>query len=240
MNIQKDNLIEVASLKAGQRVIQVDGKWIAVGVGGNAGVSAEKTDLSFITATDDTILEGYIGSDKDGNPVEGTIQTVNPSLSGNKVIVSKGYNPESKELIVAEAEAPTVSGNKVTIHVGYNATEQIIETEGGGTSSAGGGTFDVVKVTEYSPYVPAYPEQIGYVFDLDMQWYNWETSVEEPYDASAYEGLYTVTEETKSCMGFGRVFKNANGKWLYAFSYDNWGQATDDSNSANWCISDDL
>ena len=143
--MNNNNLIEVTGLKPGQRVIQVDGKWVVVGVGGNAG----------------------------------------------------------------------------------------------GTSSGGGGAFDIVKVTEYAPYVPAYPAQVGYVFGFAMK--TWDSDGNEvDWDASVYEGLYTVTEDTKGCTGFGRAFKNPNGKWLYAFSYDTWKQATDESSSAQWCIADDL
>lgn len=91
-------------------------------------------DLSFVTAEADQILSGYVGSDKDGNPVNGTIATVTPSLSGNKFTVGKGYVPENKELTVAEAKAPTVSGNTVTIHPGYVPEEKTVETEGGGGS----------------------------------------------------------------------------------------------------------
>ena len=107
-----------------------------------------------------------------------------------------------------------------------------------GTFEGSGGSFDIVKVTEYSPYVPAYPEQIGFVFDIDATEPTPDGAI--PYDASAYEGLYTVTEETKTCTSFGRAYRNANGKYLYAFTYETWSQATDESSSAYWCIGDSL
>lgn len=91
----------------------------------------ESIDLSFVTAGAGDILSGKVGTDKDGNPVNGTIATVTPSLSGNKFTIGKGYVSENKELTVPEAQSPTVSGNTVTIHPGYVPTEQTIETEGG-------------------------------------------------------------------------------------------------------------
>lgn len=74
---------------------------------------------------------------------------------------------------------------------------------------------------------------------MSLNGYNYETDSMGPIDTSAYHGLYTVTEETKGCTGFGRIFKNANGKYLYGFSYNSWEQATDSSSAVQWCISDE-
>ena len=63
----------------------------------------DSVDLSFVTATEDRILEGFVGADREGNPVNGTIETVTPSLTGNKFTVGKGFVPENKELTVPEA-----------------------------------------------------------------------------------------------------------------------------------------
>lgn len=84
-------------------------------------------DLSFVTAGAGDILSGKVGTDKDGNPVNGTIATVTPSLSGNKFTVGKGYVSENKELTVAEAKAPTVSGNVVTVYPGYMGDQKTVE-----------------------------------------------------------------------------------------------------------------
>lgn len=59
MNIQKDNLIEITGLKVGQRVIQVDGKWIVVGVGG-------KTSSSDGSSSSSSSMEIYKCVDADG------------------------------------------------------------------------------------------------------------------------------------------------------------------------------
>ena len=98
-------------------------------------------DLSFISAGSGDILSGKVGADKDGNPVNGSILTVTPSLSGNKFTVEKGYVPEAKELTVPEAEAPTVNRNTVTIYPGYVAEETTVETEGGSS----GGAMEIYK-----------------------------------------------------------------------------------------------
>ena len=57
MSITADNMIEVTNLKAGQRVVQVDGKWVAVGVGG--------AKASGITGTSGS-MEIYKCADADG------------------------------------------------------------------------------------------------------------------------------------------------------------------------------
>ena len=53
-------------------------------------------DLSFITATSDKILTGYIGSDIEGNPVEGTMvdngQVTHTLNAGNSYTIPAGYH----------------------------------------------------------------------------------------------------------------------------------------------------
>ena len=82
------------------------------------------TDLSFITATASDILSGKIGVDKDGNQVNGTIQTVTATLSGNIVTVPAGHIAQEQILTVTEMAEPSVSANVVTIPVGYNKTQK--------------------------------------------------------------------------------------------------------------------
>lgn len=81
--------------------------------------------------------------------------------------------------------------------------------------------FHLAIVTEYSPYIPAYPAQIGY--DI--------ASITDPNeeDFSVYIGVYSVTEETKVCTKFGRIFSSTNGKFLRAVNVMDGMQATDDS-----------
>jgi hypothetical protein len=87
-------------------------------------ISAGTTvDLSFVTAAASDILAGKVGVDKDGNPVNGTIQTVTASLTDNVITVPAGYH-EEQTLTVTEAAAPTVSENVVTVPKGYNTTKK--------------------------------------------------------------------------------------------------------------------
>ena len=89
-------------------------------------VEGTDTDLSFVTAAAADILAGKVGADKDGNPVNGTIQTVTASLTDNVVTVPVGYIRTAQTLTVPEAEAPTVSGNMVTVNKGYQEAEEIV------------------------------------------------------------------------------------------------------------------
>lgn len=75
MSIKADNLIEVSNLKAGQRVIQVDGKWVAVGVGGKkAGSAQDKIKPLTLTNVDTQQQSIQISLYKVGNPVVDGIQ----------------------------------------------------------------------------------------------------------------------------------------------------------------------
>lgn len=79
-------------------------------------------DLSFITATSYQILSGYVGSDKDGNPVSGSIPVRNPSdikqISGSPMMsIAAGYY-YADNLALSEG-AVSIQGNKVYTTEGY-------------------------------------------------------------------------------------------------------------------------
>lgn len=75
-------------------------------------------DLSFISAGSSDILSGKISADKNGNPVNGTIPTVEPTVADNVFTVEKGYIPKKKTLSVPTV-TPKLSGNKFTVLKGY-------------------------------------------------------------------------------------------------------------------------
>lgn len=114
MSIKANNLTEIAGLKAGQRVIQVDGKWVAVGVGCKpGGGESEPVDLSFVTATADKILTGYTGADQQGNEVPGTMPISTVTETSEKVTVTKGYLGENKEFAVSSGGGTDTSDANV-------------------------------------------------------------------------------------------------------------------------------
>ena len=59
MSIKANNLTEIVGLKAGQRVIQVDGKWVAVGVGCKPS-GGDTSDLPYLEISDLEISEGVL------------------------------------------------------------------------------------------------------------------------------------------------------------------------------------
>lgn len=79
MDINEKNLIEVNGVKSGQRAILIDGKVFLIGAGGSSLNSQSNCsnnhsiDLSFVTASSYQILEGFQGTDKHGNLIEGRI-----------------------------------------------------------------------------------------------------------------------------------------------------------------------
>ena len=106
----------------------------------------------------------------------------------------------------------------------------------------GGGAFSVVKVTEYSPYVPAYPARVGYnIVSLTIR--DMAGEVDLSADTIApFLGLYSLTEETKGYTGFCRIYKNPNGMFISGWDSMTWNQATEDSDPANcqWMVTSSL
>lgn len=101
------------------------------------------TDLSFVTATAGDILSGKIGSDADGNPINGTIATVTASLTDNVVTVPQGFIASKQTLTVAEMSEPSVSGNVVTIAKGYNKAEKTVSIPDAGTLTVDGNVVTI-------------------------------------------------------------------------------------------------
>ena len=79
-----------------------------------------------MTAGASDILSGKVGVDAEGNPVQGTIETVTASLTDNVVTVPQGHIATEQTLTVAEMAEPSVSDNVVTIGKGYNKAEKTV------------------------------------------------------------------------------------------------------------------
>lgn len=72
--------------------------------GGSGG--GESVDLSFVTAGANDILAGKVGSNSNGDPIQGSIPTAAaPTVSGNVVTLPKGYNASEKKATVGTAKA---------------------------------------------------------------------------------------------------------------------------------------
>ena len=68
-------------------------------------VGGTTVDLSFVTAAANDILAGKIGADKNGNPVNGTIQNASVSVEKNVVTISAGHLAEGEEITVGTAKS---------------------------------------------------------------------------------------------------------------------------------------
>lgn len=107
---------------------------------------AGDADLSFITAGANQILSGYIGSDKDGNQVQGAIvtRTENDVTANGTVVVAEGYYPTpiSKTLTASTA---SVAGNVVEITTGWNDYKKVTV----GTALPGGMNITPSATADY-------------------------------------------------------------------------------------------
>ena len=115
----------VTAIKSGDMVTVPVG-YIAKEQTFEVGSTETPVDLSFVTAGASDILSGKVGADKDGNPVNGTIQTVVATMTDNVVTVPQGHIATEQTLTVAEASEPSVSDNVVTIGKGYNKAEKTV------------------------------------------------------------------------------------------------------------------
>ena len=111
----------------------------------------EAVDLSFVTAAASDILSGKVGADANGKPISGSMPYSNIGVTGNVVLIQRGYTPEDETVVIPEAQAPEVSGNVVTIHSGYNAeeTELIVGTAKAATTITPGTSAQTVAAGTY-------------------------------------------------------------------------------------------
>jgi hypothetical protein len=93
-------------------------------------------NLGFITATSADILEGKVGSDANGNPVQGSIKSVTAYVSNDKIIVPVGYHPTEQtfekgadvDLSQVTVTASDMLEGKVSIDASGNTITGTIKT----------------------------------------------------------------------------------------------------------------
>lgn len=97
----------------------------------------ESIDLSFVTATEDKILTGYVGADKDGGQVHGSMPIAQVTETDSKVTVSKGYLSETKEFTVSGGSGNTV--NTAGVLIDDNGTLKVQKLSFDGTVASDSG-----------------------------------------------------------------------------------------------------
>lgn len=117
--VNSANFVAVAGeLRAGQRVIKIDGRYIPVGVGGNFIPGSSDIDLTGVTVTADKLLSGIVAIDGSGSKVTGTIQTVVASQNGDTITVPPGF--------IAVAQTFTVSSTGIDTSDATATASQIL------------------------------------------------------------------------------------------------------------------
>lgn len=82
------------------------------------------TDLSFVTATSETILKDYVSVDEYGNQITGTIPTVTPTLEENTFTVSKGYVESDTTLSIKKCSVES-ENNTVILETGFYTAQTL-------------------------------------------------------------------------------------------------------------------
>ena len=171
--------------------------------------AVEGTDLSFITAGSGQILYGYVGADKDGNPINGTITTKTSddvTFVGGTVEMPPGYYAGvSKSIPVGKT---TQSGNTVNISEGwhYDQSVDVGAAYPGGTIKPG--TED--QIIEADSYITSTLTIKG-----DANWK--EENIAKGVTMWGKTGTYsgTDTSDATAIAGFvidGYTFYGADGK----------------------------
>lgn len=101
------------------------------------------TDLSFVTATSETILKDYISVDEYGNQITGTIPTVTPTLEENTFTVSKGYVESDTTLSIKRCSVES-ENNTVILEAGFYTAQ----------------TFTIGTAKAAETYIPTTNDQI--------------------------------------------------------------------------------
>jgi hypothetical protein len=68
-------------------------------------------DVSGVTVTADTILDGFVAVDVDGNEIIGTIPTIEITNDGETIVVPSGFNPTEQTFNVSGVGIDTTTDN---------------------------------------------------------------------------------------------------------------------------------
>ena len=209
---------QVGVIVDGMVVSPVSGQPFAIVVQNSEG----GVDLSFITATASDILSGKVGADSSGNPVNGTITkksaaTITPGTADQTI--AAGTYLSGKQTIKGDADL-IASNIKKGVKI-FNVTGDY-EGEGSGE------TFNLAKVTQYSPATPAV--QLVTSVDIsgieDLIWSDDPDS--EDYEYNMYysdaNGAYNVTSETAGETDWrNRIYKHESKEYYLWYEYfDDW------------------
>ena len=214
-------------------------------------------DLSGVNVTADKMLDGIVAIGATGQKVTGNIKTVTAVSDGEFVTVPAGFHPTEQTFPISSGDVgsnveygyvdadgkiqkidlsgdtPVTSGEPVEMDIvafvtGQDEPAYNPETPGGG---GGSGTFDLAKVTQYSPATQAF-SGLSKIIVSGLG-----------YDYDTANGTYNVTAETeKETDIFKRIYKHTSGEWYiwgeYEPEYDEGyfyiGVAPDSGNLCCW------
>ena len=209
-------------------------------------------DFSGVNVTADKMLDGIVAIGATGNKVTGNIKTVTAVSDGEFVTVPAGFHPTEQTFPISSGDVgsnveygyvdadgkiqkidlsgdtPVTSGEPVEMNIvafvtGKDEPAYNPETPGGG-GSGGGGTFDLAKVTQYSPATPAV--QLVTSVDIsgieDLIWSDDPDS--EDYEYNMYysdaNGTYNVTSETAGETDWrNRIYKHESKEYYLWYEY---------------------
>ena len=127
------------------------------------------------------------------------------------------YTKENlKEILPSQVKPGTLAikiGNEVFTAGNVIIKSNSVEEEGGNAGGEGGGNvsqsnFELVKITEYTPYQPEFSEIEKVIVQGPG---NYENEYGDSYDFSVIDGTYEVTDDTKHLTGISRIYKQLNG-----------------------------
>ena len=284
VNVTADNLLEgiVAIGNNGQKItgrlprstprVSADGYKVIVPYGF---VNQDMTfdvqvghDTSAVTASFNNMLEGTIAVGPIGQQIVGGIKTLTADECGILVsdtgqalfsIADTKYTGDHGLSVPLPMAQVTETDSQATVGVGYLAEAKTFNKQSGG--GGGSGTFDLAKVTEYTPARPA--QTLVTSVDVsgigDLIWSDDPESEDYEYNEyySEANGTYTVTPETAGETDWKkRIYKHESleyylyyeqyedypeeSTWFFSTSADSDGQFIRKYNEWDWDTDEQL
>ena len=149
-----------------------------------------------------------------------TVPSGSAVVEGPSVKITEGYLTETTLTVQSGSVTISEDKTKVIVEEGYVQSEEI-PIPGG---------FQLVKVTEYTPY----RAELTAPSQIVVSGIGTIGSADYGTDGSAANGTYVITEETKYQKGYSRVYKQVDGNY-YIAGYDSSAEEWPEYNS-HWFI----